>query len=128
MSWGGLRLGHARDGVAEQRSDGSEQTYHKQCRFVSQDASTGSESGLGSPHNTLHKQGACRHAPTSTIDRPGRLWPALALRRAILGRANFLMKRYWSRLHYPNKWRTSANQAMSHSSEIQPGNHPVEFK
>jgi hypothetical protein len=65
VSWGGLRLGHARDGAAEQQSDGSEQTYHKDSRFVSQDASTGSESGLGSPHNTLHKQGTCRHALTS---------------------------------------------------------------
>ena len=92
MSWGGLRLGQARDGVAEQRSDGSEQTYHKECRFVSQDAATESESGLGSPHNTLHKQGACRHAPN--IDRQDRLWPALALRGVIFGPANFLMKRF----------------------------------
>src|SRR5580658_6843403 len=61
-----------------------------------------------------------QHRSSIGKEGSGRLRPC---GEAIFGRANFLMKRlkrYWSRLHYSNKWRTSANQAMSHSSEIQP--------
>src|SRR6202042_972506 len=113
VSWGGLRLRHARDGVAEQRSAGSEQTYHKECQFVSQDAFSRDPNQGWVVRTTLYTSKVPAVTPhIDRLDRQGRLWPTLAWRRAIFGRPNFLMKRYWSCLHYSNKWRTSADKAM----------------